>query len=137
MIRAWIALLLLPLTLRAPVLAWDASVSATGYYVFQGSFPGTYDFVQDVGNVTTNRVNGLEAGQTYCFAVSAYNALGESALSEEVSFTMPSITTNSILRIFSASDPVLGPWSSEIAVTNLFTGRKFFRWTLGFETNRP
>lgn len=128
-------MLLLPFTLRAPLVAWDASSGADGYNVFWSEISHSYDFVQDVGNVTSNRLVGLLPGRTYFIAVNAYRNAAESDLSDEISFTVPS--TNSILTIYSAGDPVMGPWFKEVAVTNRATGQRFFKWTLGFETNTP
>lgn len=68
-------------------LAWDAVAGATGYKIHYGEVSETYTVQQDVGDVTTADVTGLTSGQTYYFAVTAYNDTMESAFSNEV-FTM-------------------------------------------------
>jgi hypothetical protein len=59
-----------------------------GYKVYYGDFPGHYDYVIDVGNVTTTTIqlNNLPTGRLYFFAVRAYNLAGvESDFSSELS----------------------------------------------------
>ena len=53
-------------------LTWDPSIDpATGYAVYVGSQR------VDVGNTTSYTLSTAAAGQQYCFAVAAYNAIGE------------------------------------------------------------
>src|SRR5262245_89070 len=55
-------------------LAWDASVSMVdGYWVYYGTQPGIYTVRIDVGTATTYTVAGLISGETYYFAVTAYD----------------------------------------------------------------
>ena len=71
-------------------LAWGpSSGSATGYLVHYGSSSGIYDYHVDVGNYTACTISGLQEGETYYFAASAYNAVEESNLSEELVYTIP------------------------------------------------
>jgi len=65
-------------------VSWDPSSGATGYKVFYGSTPGNYSGVMDVGAHTTATIPVTATNQAYYFAVRAYNASGESALSTEV-----------------------------------------------------
>jgi hypothetical protein len=73
-------------------LAWDP-VSASelaGYKIYYGFSSGTYQWVRDVGNVTTATLSSLTAGTTYYSAATAYNTSGiESHYSNEVKFTIP------------------------------------------------
>lgn len=97
--RRWGVLLGLPLVLltssamAAPVtLAWDASVSMVdGYWLYYGLASGTYTARIDVGPETTYTLTGLTSGQTYYFAVTAYDRTDgrESGPSNEVSTTLP------------------------------------------------
>src|SRR5574341_669038 len=77
-------------------LAWDASPSATvaGYWLYYGTQSHTYSARIDVGADTTATVSELPEGQTYYFAITAYDPQGiESAFSNEVSTaTSPSLT---------------------------------------------
>jgi len=67
-------------------LAWDA-VSAPnlkGYWLYYSQTSRTYTSHIDVGTQTTYTVTGLTAGQTYYFAVTAYDGTGnESPFSNE------------------------------------------------------
>jgi hypothetical protein len=72
-------------------LTWTANgePDLAGYKVYVGTASGTYNvsgspFV--AGKVTSYTVSNLPKGQTYFFAISAYDSAGnESALSAEVS----------------------------------------------------
>ncbi len=79
-------------------LAWDpnSEPDLAGYKLYYGLESGQYDEIIDVGNVTTTTVPGLDAGLTYYFVVTAYNAAGlESDPSNEVSYTVPDETSPS------------------------------------------
>jgi len=83
------------LTWQAP--GSDGGSSITGYKVYWGTVSGSYTHVQEVGNVLTYTVTGLTNGQRYYFAVTAFNAVGESDKSNEVSAipcTVPSAPQN-------------------------------------------
>ena len=73
-------------------LAWDPNSEGdlAGYKVHYGTASGSYSVHIDVHNVTTYTVTGLSDGQTYYFAVTAYNTSGaESGYSNPVSYTVP------------------------------------------------
>jgi hypothetical protein len=75
---------------------WDASVGATEYYLYYGTASGVYNGVGategdspiHVGNVTNFTINNLPLGVTYYFVVSAINASGESAYSNQTAETI-------------------------------------------------
>ena len=71
-------------------LAWDAvsAPSLSGYRLYYGQNSGSYSSQLDAGTQTTYTVSGLTDGQTYYFAVTAYDADEESAFSNEVSVTI-------------------------------------------------
>ncbi len=73
-------------------LAWDPpdiSTDVTGYMIHYGTASGIYSQAVDVGNITSYTVSNLLDGQTYYFAVTAYNAFGyESVYSNEVSIAI-------------------------------------------------
>src|SRR5262244_485723 len=82
-------------------LAWDAPVQANGtpvpnlagYKLYYGPQSGQYPTMISVGLTTTYTVTYVSAGQTYYFAVTAYDSSGtESAFSNEVSVTLPTNT---------------------------------------------
>src|SRR5690348_13446231 len=73
-------------------LAWDASTdpAVVGYRLYEGIASETYTNVLDVGTDLMVSVSGLVAGQTYYFAVTAYDSSGfESPFSGEISYLVP------------------------------------------------
>ncbi|MDC4206521.1 MAG: fibronectin type III domain-containing protein [Candidatus Manganitrophus sp.] len=71
-------------------LSWDANTESdlAGYKVYFGTASRSYGAPVDVGNQTAYTITGLSEGQTYYFAVTAYNdADSESAFSAEVNKT--------------------------------------------------
>lgn len=66
-------------------LAWDPVESAAGYVAYWGTSSRDYAESTDVGQATTFEIPGLQEGQVYYFAVTAYNAdHNESVYSEEL-----------------------------------------------------
>ncbi len=80
-----------PSTTGSATLLWNANsdTDLAGYKVYVGTQSGGYTFTGSpftVGNVTSFNVNNLPKGQTYYFALSAYDTAGnESILSAEAS----------------------------------------------------
>lgn len=75
-------------------LSWDENTESdlAGYKVYYGTSTGTYTSNADVGNFEIYIVTGLVEGQTYFFAVTAYDLVGnESGYSNEVSYDVPDI----------------------------------------------
>ena len=71
-------------------LTWEPpSGSVTGYKVHYGGTSGNYDHSVDVGNSIGCTISGLQEGETYYFAATAYNAVDESNFSEELVHTIP------------------------------------------------
>jgi hypothetical protein len=72
-------------------LTWAANVEPdlAGYKIYVGTNSGTYSFSGSpfvTGKVTSYTISNLPKGQTYYFAISAYDSAGnESVLSAEVS----------------------------------------------------
>ncbi len=76
-------------------LAWDPNTEAdlAGYRLYYGTASGNYPTSVDVGKATLYKILGLFEGQTYYFAVTAYNTAGvQSGYSNEVSYTVPTTT---------------------------------------------
>ncbi|MBI5149483.1 MAG: fibronectin type III domain-containing protein [Candidatus Omnitrophica bacterium] len=87
-------------------LSWAAATGATGYKIYYGTAPGVYGGTPtDAGNVTTKAVTGLTNGTTYYFAVTAYNAGGESVKSNEVSATPVSATLQPLITLEAETMP--------------------------------
>lgn len=75
-------------------LAWDANAESdiAGYNLYVGVESRGYGDAIDVGNFTTCTLSGLEHGQTYYFAVTAYNQTNlESDFSNEVMTTLSAV----------------------------------------------
>ena len=76
------------------VLLWDpydpasGTSAPTGYRAYYGPTPSGYTNSTDVGMNVTHSISNLTAGNTYYFAVTAYNSAGESPYSNEVSKTI-------------------------------------------------
>jgi Fibronectin type III domain len=92
-VRTWrVASMLLLLWLSAAdaiTLVWDASARAVGYRLHYGERSRAYNTTLEIGAPTQAAVGGLTPGHTYFFAVTAYNAAGESEYSKEVSSVIP------------------------------------------------
>jgi len=65
-------------------LSWMPSASAQGYRVYFGSTSRDYMSFADVGPATQAQVDELDDCQSWFFAVTAYNSVGESGYSNEV-----------------------------------------------------
>ena len=75
-------------------LAWDPSLgNIAGYFLYSGTASGSYSQKVPVGNATMAIVSNLSTGQTYFFAVTAYNSDGlESGYSNQVEYTVSAAT---------------------------------------------
>lgn len=106
-------------------IGWDGSRGATGYRVHHGRSSGTYTNVIEAG---TNQARFLLPPGTNYIAVSAYNVVGESGLSEELVFVQP---PPPLTLLIETSGELLGPWLQmfSAAVTNN-EAQRFFRMTL-------
>jgi hypothetical protein len=72
-------------------LAWNPNPEPdlAGYKVYVGTSPGAYNQIIDVGHVTAYTVPNLVSGNTYYFAITAYDIFAnESGLSRGVSTTI-------------------------------------------------
>jgi len=106
---------------QSVTLAWDPSTDpeVTGAIVYYGNASRNYPYHTNVGNVTRATVNGLQAGLTYYFAVTATNSYGlESDYSNEVSTSIPSDLTNSFPTITAISNVIM--WGND-TITLPFT----------------
>lgn len=77
-------------------LAWDPPASEHGGFILSyGLQSDGYDVHEDVGNTTTYTIYNLDPGQTYYFAVKAYDPSrnSESPYSNQVSVTLPDSKT--------------------------------------------
>lgn len=65
-------------------VSWGAVSGATGYKVKYGTSSGIYSSTVDVGNVTSYTISSLKPDTVYYYAVTAYNASGESTQSYQL-----------------------------------------------------
>ena len=72
-------------------LGWTASAGATSYNIYRGTATGTETLIKTGVTTTSFTDTGLTNGTTYFYKVTAVNAVGESAKSNEASVT-PSAT---------------------------------------------
>ena len=87
-------------------LAWNANSepNIAGYKVYYGTTSHVYDWVLDVGKVTTFTVTGLTAGLTYYFVVTTYDTSNlESAYSNQVSTSTCTYSISPPSESFTAS----------------------------------
>jgi len=78
-------------------LAWDPSPdpAVVGYKLYEGTVSRNYSVTNDVRDATEATATLLLPGNTYYFAVTAYDTNHlESPFSGELSYTVPSILTN-------------------------------------------
>jgi Fibronectin type III domain len=83
------------MVLAAPKLVWDPSSGVvTGYRIYFGQSQGSHPNSKDVGNVTQYLLSdlALQEKNTYYFVARAYNGVGESGDSNEVSWLVPDKT---------------------------------------------
>ena len=71
-------------------LQWDAVPNATSYNIYWSKSPGSAkSHGKKISNVAIpTTIKDLEIGATYFFAITAVNEFGESAASEEISYTV-------------------------------------------------
>jgi hypothetical protein len=75
-------------------LAWNApsNTTAAGYSIYYGNASSNYSSRIDARTNTAVTISGLKEGETYYFAVTAYNATGvESPPSDEISYIVPGL----------------------------------------------
>ena len=115
-------------------LAWDAPVQAdgtpvsnlAGYKLYYGSQSGQYQTIIPVGLTSTYTVTNISAGQTYYFAVKAYDSTGtESAFSNEVSVTPGTIPQQQMRVVSVDSQELVG---ENGAATNAIDGNPATIW---------
>ncbi len=95
-------------------LAWDPSLgNIAGYFLYSGTVSENYSQKISVGNTTMALVSNLTTGQTYFFAVTAYNSDGlESGYSNQVQYTVPAVPSPSLPTPAPTPHPAATPSSS-------------------------
>jgi hypothetical protein len=99
-------------------LAWDPvdNPQLAGYTIYYGTASGNYQWMVDVGDVTTYTLSNLTIGATYYAAATAFTTTDlESDFSNEVMFTVPSCSYT--ISPSSASFPASGGTGSVTITT--------------------
>ena len=107
------------LSWNPPIKNEDGTIidDLAGHIVYSGNAPGSYSQSIDVGNVAFYELDNLTAGQTYYFAVAAYDiSANESEHSNEVSKYVELIDTTS-------------PYISGIYADNINSNSATINWT--------
>src|SRR4051812_32000760 len=79
---------------QSVTLGWDAetSTNVAGYVVYYGTNSGQYVYRVDAGTNLSLTVTNLQAGNTYYFAITAYDSNRmESVPSSEIAYLVPGI----------------------------------------------
>jgi PKD repeat protein len=122
------------LTWNAPTTNADGTslTDLAGYWLYYGGESGNYGPRINVGNQTTYLLSGLTGGQTYYFAVTAYDSYGnESALSNETSATTPADPPLPPVASFT-STPTAGSAPLTVTFTDASKGQiTTWVWTFG------
>lgn len=92
-------------------LAWDASEFAAGYIVQVGTAPGATSSTVTVGAVTTASLNFAAPG-TYYMRVVAFNPVGASDASNEVSVAVAAAPPVVNCQVSAWTLASVGPWSA-------------------------
>src|SRR3989344_2821286 len=111
-------------------LNWNAVTGATAYRVYRGT--NATDLALVISPDTTGTTQtGLVAGTTYYYAVSAFNASGESAKSAVVSATVPNTQTTLLAPTGFTATPESAEISLNWNAVAGATGYKLYRGTSG------
>jgi hypothetical protein len=109
-------------------LSWSASADAESYNVMRSTTSGvSYDtLISNVVAVTYSDTENLNAGTRYYYVVSAANAGGESAASDEAS-AVPSAAIDA--AEYQISGGVLGGTNLSLSVSDSVLGHEYQIWT--------
>ena len=125
-----VALFSVQVRAASTTLSWSPSPSQSviGYSLYYGTASGQYSAKVDLGNVNTATLSNLGEGVTYFYAVTARNAVGESAPSNEVSATTP---YQAPVAGFIAT-PASGSTPLTVSFSNTTTGAvSSYQWNFG------
>jgi Concanavalin A-like lectin/glucanases superfamily/Immunoglobulin domain/Fibronectin type III domain len=129
------------LATQSVTFAWDPSAdpNVVGYNIYYGTTTHVYTSKVSVGNVTTATISGLVEGTTYYFAATTYDALNqESALSDEISYSVPVTATNQppVITEMLTTNMAIAGQNVTFSITATGTGSLEYQWTYN-QSNIP
>lgn len=113
-------------------LAWNPSANpvVAGFNIYFGGTSGVYTNKTSVGTATSLTISNLVAGDTYYFAATTYSAAGaESALSSEVSYTVPTPAPEVQLQVTPAKQFVLTVTGAANQTHEILASQNLTTWT--------
>jgi hypothetical protein len=115
------------------MVGWNESPSgAAGYIIHYGPDSGNYPYSVDVGKNTSCSISGLEVGETYYFAATAYDSANrESEFSEELVYTTPAAAPSEGETAIDNSDPAFttaGSWKNSSGVAGFYGSNYQYTW---------
>ena len=116
-------------------LSWSAVVGATGYKIYWGTTPGVSTGSNVMATSSTAYGHaGVVAGATYYYRVAALKGAVESALSSEVSATVPPFLPYGILNVTASSGseiftPDMANYQYRYGPSIILNGDTFDMWT--------
>ncbi|MEO5715680.1 MAG: Ig-like domain-containing protein [Luteolibacter sp.] len=127
-------------SLAAPAvsLQWDPNpeTDIASYELSYGTAAGNYTTVVNVGQATTASVTGLTGGQTYFFAVAAYNADGQkSPASAEISYQVAAAAPDYVPQTGWTLQSVDSAETPDFAATAAFDGDPATFWHTRWSSN--
>ncbi len=121
-------------TLSANVtLAWNPSTNrlVAGFNIYYGGVSGAYTNKTSAGAATSLTISNLISGTTYYFAATTCSAAGaESALSSEVSYTVPSSSSGVQLTVTTSKQFVLTVTGAVGQSYDIQATQDFIAWTV-------
>ncbi|WP_033960089.1 T9SS-dependent choice-of-anchor J family protein [Psychroserpens jangbogonensis] len=107
-------------------ITWDASVSATNYYIKVGTTSGGSDVVpfSNIGDVTLYTVTAQTPNTTYFYTITPENAIGQNATCTEGTYS--TFATGCICISEPTSNSGLGISNTKVGLTNYASGDVFY-----------
>lgn len=119
-------------------LAWDtknAAINTVSYKIYYGNTSRNYTSTVDVGNVAAYTVTGLQEGDAYYFAVTAFDTTTkvESTSSNEILYKVPGTTPAATVNY--TANPTTGIAPLAVTFQNTSTGNVTgWQWDFGDST---
>ena len=114
-------------------LAWNPSTNpiVAGFNIYYGGASGVYTNKTSVGTVSSLTIPNLVIGATYYFAATTYSAAGaESALSSEVSYTVPAPVSGLQLGVTPSKQFILTMTGPVGHTYDIQATQDFITWTV-------